>query len=44
MISLTEVKNGSVTLADIARVNCYLDAKQDIEWAAHKDAEKKMRR
>lgn len=33
MVSLTEVKNGDVTIAELVRISQYLDMKSDIEYA-----------
>lgn len=40
MVSLPDVKEGRVNLADIAEVNHYLDMKSDIEYAAMEKARK----
>lgn len=32
MVSLTEVKNGDVTIAELVRIIQYLDMKSDIEY------------
>ncbi len=33
MVTLTEVKNGDVTIAELVRIAQYLDMKSDIEYA-----------
>lgn len=37
---MTDVLNGSITLAEIVRVNHYLDMKQDIEYMVSEEAKK----
>lgn len=37
---MTDVLNGNITLAEIVRVNHYLDMKQDIEYMVSEEAKK----
>lgn len=37
---MTDVLNGNISLAEIVRVNHYLDMKQDIEFMASEEARK----
>ena len=41
MVTMRDVVDGAVTLADIVAVNHYLDMKQDIEYAVSKENEGK---
>ena len=41
MVTMRDVVDGVVTLADIVAVNHYLDMKQDIEYAVTKESEGK---
>ena len=38
---MTDVLNGNISLAEIVRVNHYLDMKQDIEFMMNEEFEKK---
>jgi hypothetical protein len=40
MVNMTDVLNGNISLAEIVRVNLYLDMKQDIEFMASEEARK----
>lgn len=37
---MTDVLNGNISLAEIVRVNHYLDMKQDIEFMASEEAKR----
>ena len=41
MVNMTDVLNGNITLAEIVRVNHYLDMKQDIEYMVSERENKK---
>ena len=41
MVTMRDVVDGVVTLADLVTVNHYLDMKQDIEYAVTKESESK---
>jgi len=43
MITLPDVKEGRVSLSDIAEINHYLDMKQDIEYMAQDKAMKEAK-
>ena len=38
MVNMTDVLNGNISLAEIVRVNHYLDMKQDIEFMVSEEA------
>lgn len=40
MVNMTDVLNGNISLAEIVRVNHYLDMKQDIEFMASEEAKR----
>jgi hypothetical protein len=44
MVSLTDVKSGKATLADLVEVNHYLDMRSDIEYMAQERAAKEAKR
>ncbi len=44
MVSLTDVKSGKATLADLVEINHYLDMRSDIEYMAQERAAKEAKR
>ena len=44
MVSLPDVKEGRVNLADLVEVNHFLDMKSDIEYFANEEAMKKAKK
>lgn len=44
MVTMAEIHDGAVSLSRIVEINDYLDMRSDIEYVAHKDAERRAKR